>query len=100
MESFRVLLYAVQEYNVLKFAEINCVAILDDREFITQDSKIVLEWNGPLENISRPQVMGNCSPIFASPNRYFTENSSWVPLKKVKVLFNTLIFIHLVASRN
>ena len=35
MESFRVLLYAGQEYNVLKFAEINCVAILDDREFIT-----------------------------------------------------------------
>ena len=33
MESFRVLLYAVQEYNVLKFAEINCVAILDDRLF-------------------------------------------------------------------
>lgn len=59
MESFRVLLYAVQEYNVLKFAEINCVAILDDREFITQGSKIVLEWNGPLENISRPQVIGN-----------------------------------------
>ena len=35
MESFRVLLYAVQEYHVLKFAEITCVAILDDREFIT-----------------------------------------------------------------
>ena len=33
MESFRVLLYAVQEYNVLKFAEMNCVAILDDRLF-------------------------------------------------------------------
>ena len=32
MESFRVLLYAVQEYNLLKFAEI-CVAILDDRLF-------------------------------------------------------------------
>ena len=32
MESFRVLLYAVQEYNFLKFAEI-CVAILDDRLF-------------------------------------------------------------------
>ena len=30
MELFRVLLYAVQEYNFLKFAEI-CVAILDDR---------------------------------------------------------------------
>ena len=32
MESFRVLLYAVQEYNFLKFAEI-CVDILDDRLF-------------------------------------------------------------------
>ena len=32
MELFRVLLYAVQEHNFLKFAEI-CVAILDDRLF-------------------------------------------------------------------
>ena len=32
MELFRVLLYAVQEHNFLKFAEI-CVAILDDRQF-------------------------------------------------------------------
>ena len=32
MELFRVLLYAVQEYNFLKCAEI-CVAILDDRLF-------------------------------------------------------------------
>ena len=30
MELFRVFLYAAQEYNILKFAEI-CVAILDDR---------------------------------------------------------------------
>ena len=32
VELFRVLLYAVQENNFLKFAEI-CVAILDDRLF-------------------------------------------------------------------
>ena len=30
MELLRVFLYAAQEYNILKFAEI-CVAILDDR---------------------------------------------------------------------
>ena len=32
MNLFRVLLYAVQEHNFLKFVEI-CVAILDDRDF-------------------------------------------------------------------
>ena len=32
MELVRGLMYAVQEYNFLKFAEI-CVAILDDRLF-------------------------------------------------------------------
>ena len=38
------------------------------------------EWNVHLEIFSRPQVR-KFQAIFASPNRYFTENSHWVPLK-------------------
>ena len=37
-------------------------------------SKIVREWNGHLEIFSKK---------FASPNRYFTENSRWVPLTRI-----------------
>ena len=47
-----------------------------NREFISMirwASKIVREWNGHLEIFSKK---------FASPNRYFTENSRWVPLTR------------------
>ena len=40
------------------------------------------ELNSHLDIFSRPQVLENCRAIFASPNRYFTENSRWVPLEK------------------
>ena len=36
---------------------------------------------------SLPQVIENCRQIFASPNRYFTENSRWVPLPKLYDIF-------------
>ena len=44
-----------------------------------QASKILHEWNGPLEIFSRPQVIENYRNAFL--NRYFTETSHWVPLK-------------------
>ena len=40
------------------------------------------ELNSHLDIFSCPQVLENCRAIFASPNRYFTENSRWVPLEK------------------
>ena len=39
--------------------------------------------NGHLEILNRPQVIEN-QALFASPNRYFTENSRWVPLAGVQ----------------
>ena len=42
MELLRVLLYSVQEYNFLKFAEI-CVAILDDRLFFCVFTEIFMK---------------------------------------------------------
>ena len=42
------------------------------RDFNISALKIVHEWKGHLE-------------IFASPNRYFRENSRWMPLKKCKL---------------
>ena len=44
MESFRVLLYAVQEYNFLKFAEI-CLAILDDGLFFSVFTVIFMKFS-------------------------------------------------------
>ena len=46
----------------------------------------VHEWSGRLEIFSRPQIMENSHAIFASPSRYFTENSRWVPLTNGSVL--------------
>ena len=41
----------------------------------------VHEWNGHLEIFSCPEVIETKFwVIFVSPNRYFTENSCWVPL--------------------
>ena len=37
--------------------------------------EIVNEWNGYLEIFSFPQAVENARQCFASPNRYFTENS-------------------------
>ena len=37
--------------------------------------EIVNEWNGYLEIFSFPQAVENSRQCFASPNRYFTENS-------------------------
>ena len=37
------------------------------------------EWDVHLEIFSLPQAI-EILGIFASPNRYFTENSRWVPL--------------------
>ena len=51
------------------------------RQFIRRAWKFVHEWNDHLEIFSRPQVTENSWPIFGSLNRYFTENSPWVPLK-------------------
>ena len=42
--------------------------------------KIVPEWNAHLEIFSRIQAIEN-SWQSCSPNRYFTENSRWVPLQ-------------------
>ena len=42
--------------------------------------EIVHEWNGYLEIFSFPQAVENSRQFFASPNRYFTENSHWIPL--------------------
>ena len=52
------------------------------RELIRQASKIVShEWNSHLE-IKLFSSNRNFRAIFASPNRYFTESSRWVPLSK------------------
>ena len=44
--------------------------------------KIVPEWHIYLEIFSRIQVMENSRQYLLLPNRYFTENSRWVPLIK------------------
>ena len=54
--------------------------ICEYRELIRKATKIVHEWNGHLEILIRPQPRENFKAIFASPNRYFTQNSSWVLL--------------------
>ena len=43
---------------------------------------------------SRPQIIENSRQYLASPNRYFTENSDWVPL----VLEEEIM--HLTHARN
>ena len=48
--------------------------------------KIVHEWNGHLEVFSRPQVLANPRQYSASPNRYFTKNSRWMPLLDFKAM--------------
>ena len=40
------------------------------------------EWNGHLEIFSRPRVIE-----IASPNRYFTENSRWVPRTNIDLVW-------------
>ena len=37
---------------------------------------------------SVPQVIENFYAIFASPNRYFTESSRWVPLMRLSLQIN------------
>ena len=43
-------------------------------------SKIVHEWNGYREIVSRPQVIENSRQYLLLRKDIFTENSRWVPL--------------------
>ena len=47
--------------------------------------KILHEWNDYLEIFSHPQVIENSTHI-CFPNRYFMENSCWVPLNKFCIM--------------
>ena len=48
------------------------------------DVKLLHKWNGHLEILSLPQLTyRKFQAISASPNRYFTENCRWVPLRSV-----------------
>ena len=60
------------------------------RIYWKSSSKIVHEWNGHLEIFQPSSSNRKFQAIFTSLNRYFKENSRWVPLKPVYIV-ETLI---------
>ena len=51
------------------------------REFITQVSKIVREWNSHLEIVGRPQVIENSRQCLLLPTLFYRKQSLGAPVK-------------------